>query len=77
MKISAVRHGSLMLEAGGRVIHVDPWSQGNYEGLPKAVVILITIGAVVLITELIGISYRRRRRRQRQEREELKRYRGS
>jgi uncharacterized integral membrane protein len=50
------------------------WMEGQF---PMAIVILITIGAVVLITELIGISYRRRRRRQRQDREELKRYRGS
>lgn len=50
------------------------WMEGQF---PLAIVILITIGVVVLITELIGVSYRRRRRRQRQEREELKRYRGS
>jgi uncharacterized integral membrane protein len=49
------------------------WMEGQY---PLAIVILITIGAVVLITELIGVSYRRRRRRQREDREELKRYRG-
>jgi uncharacterized integral membrane protein len=50
------------------------WMQGQF---PLAIVILITIGAVILITELIGASYRRRRRRQRQDRDELKRYRGS
>jgi uncharacterized integral membrane protein len=48
------------------------WMEGQF---PLAIVILITVGAVVLITELIGLSYRRRRRRQRQEREELRRYR--
>jgi len=32
----------LMIEAGGKVIHVDPWSQGNYDGLPQADLILIT-----------------------------------
>jgi L-ascorbate metabolism protein UlaG (beta-lactamase superfamily) len=42
VKITPVRHASLMLEAGGRIIHVDPWSQGNYDGLPKADLILIT-----------------------------------
>ena len=42
LKITPIRHASLMIEAGGKVIHVDPWSQGNYEGLPKADVILIT-----------------------------------
>ena len=50
------------------------WMEGQF---PMAIVILITIGAVVLITELIGMSYRRRRRRLRQEQEELRRYRGS
>jgi hypothetical protein len=43
---------------------------------PLAVVLLITIGAVILLTELVGVSYRRRRRRRQQDREELKRYRG-
>jgi L-ascorbate metabolism protein UlaG (beta-lactamase superfamily) len=42
LKITAIRHASIMIEAGEQVIHVDPWSQGNYEGLPKADVILIT-----------------------------------
>jgi L-ascorbate metabolism protein UlaG (beta-lactamase superfamily) len=41
-KITPIRHASLMIEAGGKVIHVDPWSQGNYEALPKADIILIT-----------------------------------
>jgi len=42
VKITPVRHASMMIEAGGKVIHVDPWSQGNYEGLPAADLILIT-----------------------------------
>ena len=42
VKITVVRHASLMIEAGGKVIHVDPWSQGNYDGLPKADLILLT-----------------------------------
>ena len=42
VKITAIRHASLMIEAGGKVIHVDPWSQGNFDGLPKADLILIT-----------------------------------
>jgi uncharacterized integral membrane protein len=50
------------------------WMEGQF---PLAIVILITIGAVVLITELIGVSYRRRRRKQRQDRDELKRFRGA
>ena len=40
VKITPVRHASLMIEAGGKVIQVDPWSQGNYDGLPKADLIL-------------------------------------
>jgi len=42
VKITFIRHASLMLEAGGQVIHVDPWSQGNYDGLPKADLLLLT-----------------------------------
>ena len=42
VKITPIRHASLMIEAGGKVIQVDPWSQGNFEGLPKADLILIT-----------------------------------
>lgn len=42
LKLTAIRHASLMLEAGGKVIHVDPWSQGNYDGLPHADLLLIT-----------------------------------
>jgi L-ascorbate metabolism protein UlaG (beta-lactamase superfamily) len=40
--ITPIHHASLMIEAGGKVIHVDPSSAGNYDGLPKADVILIT-----------------------------------
>ncbi len=42
VKITPVHHGSVMLEIGGKVWHVDPWSQGDYSSLPKADVILIT-----------------------------------
>jgi uncharacterized integral membrane protein len=48
------------------------WMEGEH---PLAVVILITIGVVILLTELIGVSYRRRRRRRRDEKEELRRLR--
>jgi uncharacterized integral membrane protein len=48
------------------------WMEGEH---PLAIVILITIGVVILLTELIGISYRRRRRRRRDEKEELRRLR--
>lgn len=40
--VTPIRHASMMIESGGKVIHVDPWSQGNYEGLPAADIILIT-----------------------------------
>jgi L-ascorbate metabolism protein UlaG (beta-lactamase superfamily) len=42
VSITPIRHASLMLQANGKVIHVDPWSQGNYDGLPPADLILIT-----------------------------------
>lgn len=42
LKITPIRHASLMIEAGGKIIQVDPWSQGNYDGLPKADIILLT-----------------------------------
>lgn len=42
IRITPIKHASVMLEFDGKVIHVDPWSQGDYTGLPKADVILIT-----------------------------------
>jgi L-ascorbate metabolism protein UlaG (beta-lactamase superfamily) len=42
IKITPVRHASFVLEYGGKVIQVDPWSQGNFAGLPQADLILIT-----------------------------------
>ena len=42
LRITPVYHGSVMLEFGGKVIHVDPWSQGDYTGLPPADLIVIT-----------------------------------
>jgi len=42
LRITPIRHASLMLEFKGRVIHIDPWSQGDYRGLPKADLIMIT-----------------------------------
>jgi L-ascorbate metabolism protein UlaG (beta-lactamase superfamily) len=41
LKITPIQHASLMLEFKNKVIYVDP-SQGDYSGLPKADVILIT-----------------------------------
>jgi L-ascorbate metabolism protein UlaG (beta-lactamase superfamily) len=42
LKIMPVYHGSVMLEFGGKIIHVDPWSQGDFTGLPQADMIVIT-----------------------------------
>ncbi len=42
VQITPIRHASMMIEAGGKVIQVDPWSQGNFDGLPKADLVLIT-----------------------------------
>jgi L-ascorbate metabolism protein UlaG (beta-lactamase superfamily) len=42
VKITPIQHASLMIEAGGQVIHLDPWSSGNYDGLPPADLILVT-----------------------------------
>ena len=40
--VTPIYHGSLMFEFGGLVVHVDPYSRGDYEGLPPADLILIT-----------------------------------
>ncbi len=40
--ITPVRHGSLMLQFAGKVIHIDPWSQGDYSALPRADYVFIT-----------------------------------
>src|SRR5260370_29427944 len=42
VKVTIIRHASMLIEAGGKTIYVDPWSQGNFDGLPKADLILIT-----------------------------------
>jgi len=42
LKITPINHASLMLEWNGKAIYVDPTSQGDYTGLPKADLILIT-----------------------------------
>jgi L-ascorbate metabolism protein UlaG (beta-lactamase superfamily) len=42
LKITPIMHASLMMEFDGKIIHVDPWSEGNYQGLPQADVIIIT-----------------------------------
>jgi L-ascorbate metabolism protein UlaG (beta-lactamase superfamily) len=42
LRLTPLYHGSVMLEFGGKVIHVDPWSQTDYVGLPAADLIVIT-----------------------------------
>ncbi len=42
LKITPLYHGSVMLEFRGKVIHIDPWSQADYQGIPQADLILIT-----------------------------------
>ena len=37
-----IYHGSVMLEFAGKVIHIDPWSRGDYTGLPPADLIVVT-----------------------------------
>ena len=43
LRITFIGHGTLMFGFGGKVVHVDPWSQlANYGKLPKADLILVT-----------------------------------
>jgi L-ascorbate metabolism protein UlaG (beta-lactamase superfamily) len=42
LKITPLFHGSVMLEFGGKIIHIDPWSQADYAGIPQADLIVIT-----------------------------------
>ena len=42
VKITPIRHASVLIEAGGNTLYVDPVGQGNYDGLPRADLILIT-----------------------------------
>jgi L-ascorbate metabolism protein UlaG (beta-lactamase superfamily) len=42
LRLTPIYHGSVMLEFGGMVIHVDPWSQGDFTGLPPADLIVVT-----------------------------------
>lgn len=42
LQITPINHASLMLRFDGKVIYVDPVSQGNYQGLPSADLILVT-----------------------------------
>jgi L-ascorbate metabolism protein UlaG (beta-lactamase superfamily) len=40
--ITPINHGSVQLTYGGKVIHVDPWGQGDYSAAPMADLILVT-----------------------------------
>ena len=42
LKITPIYHASLLIQAGGKNIHIDPYSEGNYRGLPQADLVLIT-----------------------------------
>lgn len=42
VNITLIHHASLVIEGAGRVIYVDPGEEGNYKGLQKADLILIT-----------------------------------
>lgn len=42
VKITPIQHASFMLEAGGKVIQVDPVGPQFYEGMPAADLILLT-----------------------------------
>jgi L-ascorbate metabolism protein UlaG (beta-lactamase superfamily) len=42
LKLTAIRHASLMLEAGGKVVQVDPVGAEQYGSLPKADLVLVT-----------------------------------
>lgn len=42
LNITPIKHGTLMLEFGGKVIHVDPWSQADLSRYPKADWIFVT-----------------------------------
>jgi|HubBroStandDraft_6_1064221.scaffolds.fasta_scaffold01159_8 L-ascorbate metabolism protein UlaG (beta-lactamase superfamily) len=42
VKITPVFHASMLIEAGGKAIYVDPAKPGNFSGLPPADLILIT-----------------------------------
>jgi L-ascorbate metabolism protein UlaG (beta-lactamase superfamily) len=40
--ITPIQHATLLLEHGGKAIYVDPTGDSNFDGLPKADVILVT-----------------------------------
>ena len=42
LRITPLYHGSVMFEFGGKVIYVDPWSQGDFTGLAMGDLIVVT-----------------------------------
>ena len=42
VKITPVMHASVLIEAGGKIIYIDPAKPGDFSGLPQADLILIT-----------------------------------
>ncbi len=42
LRLTPLYHGSVMLEFGGKIIHIDPWSQADYTGIPQADLIIST-----------------------------------
>jgi L-ascorbate metabolism protein UlaG (beta-lactamase superfamily) len=42
LRITPINHATFMMQFGGKVIMVDPTSEGDYSGLPKADLVLIT-----------------------------------
>src|SRR5215831_2921348 len=42
LKITRLFHGSVMLDFGGKIIHIDPWNQADYARILQADLVLIT-----------------------------------
>lgn len=42
VKVTPIFHASTLLEVGGKAIYVDPFSKGDFTGLPKADFVLIS-----------------------------------
>lgn len=40
--VTPITHGSVQIEHNGKVIHLDPWSQGDYSNAKQADLVLIT-----------------------------------
>src|SRR5215469_2063032 len=41
LQLTPIEHASLMIQAGGKTLYIDP-AEGSYDGLPKADYVLIT-----------------------------------